>query len=303
VGSINKRVIPTPAGLVPVVKALLTGMAIHPLKGHADDYRVYRARIQKAIDALPEHPTLEEAYPQAEEAVHALRDHGLRTAKRLHMQEAELRGIVKLLMETLEELRIASPGRTQELMEVGNRLGLATETEELRVVKANLADCLAVIRKEAERDLSHTNADDPTDTITDLAGRPAAEAALVEACAAETPRCAVIMLVDRLSLYNRRYGRDAGDKVLRYFVDFVRRSFGAEGSLYRWTGPAVLLLREGTLEKVQGEVRRIMEPRLQYDFETSSRTILLAIDACWSALPMMVDPRLLINKIDAFVTF
>ena len=51
------------------------------------------------------------------------------------------------------------------------------------------------------------------------------------------------------------------------------------------------------------EVRRIMEPRLQYDFETASRTILLAIDACWSALPMMVDPRLLINKIDAFVTF
>jgi len=62
------------------------------------------------------------------------------------------------------------------------------------------------------------------------------------------------------------------------------------------------LLREGTFDKVQAEVRRIMEPRLQYDFETSSRTILLAIDACWSVLPMMVDPRLLINKIDAFVT-
>ena len=286
-----------------MVKALLTGMAIHPLKGHADDYRVYRARIQKAIDSLPEHPTLEEAFPQAEEAVHALRDHGLRTAKRLHLQEAEWRAIVKLLMETLEELRIATPERTRELMEVGNQLGPASEVEELRVVKASLADCLTVIRKEAERDFSQAGGDQATDAITDLAGRPAAEAALVEACAAETPMCAVIMLVDRLSLYNRRYGREAGDRVLRYFVDFVRRSFSAHGSLYRWTGPAVLLLREGTLDKVQAEVRRIMEPRLQYDFETSSRTILLAIDACWSALPMMVDPRLLINKIDAFVAF
>jgi len=303
VSSSNKRVGPVPVGLTPVVKALLTGMAIHPLKGNAEDYRVYRARIQKALDSLGESPTLEDAYPQAEEAVHALRDHGLRTAKRLHLQDAELRAIIKLLMDTLEELRIATPERTRELMEVAGRLGSAVEPEEIRVVKGSLTDCLAAIRKEAERELSHAGDDQSMDGITELASRPAAEAALVQACAAETPTCAVIMLVDRLALYNRRYGRDTGDKVLRYFVDFVRQSFNARDSLYRWTGPAILLLREGNLEKVQAEVRRIMEPRLQFDIDTSSRTILLAIDACWSVLPMMVDPRLLINKIDAFVTF
>jgi GGDEF domain-containing protein len=294
--------VPPPAGLLPVVKALLTGMAIHPLKGHAEDYRIYRARIQKSLDTLGDSPTLEEAYLQAEEAVHALRDHGLRTAKRLHLQDAELRAIVKLLMGTLEDLRIATPERTRQLMEVATQLDSAVEAEELRVAKASLADCLGAIRREAERELSHTGSEHPKDGITDLAGRPAAEAALVQACSAETPTCAVIMLVDRLPLYNRRYGREAGDKVLRYFVDFARRAFGAPDSIYRWTGPAILLLREGTLDKVQAEVRRILEPRLQYDFEVSSRTILLAIDACWSVLPMMVDARLLINKIDAFVT-
>jgi GGDEF domain-containing protein len=302
VSSNNKRMVAAPAGLLPVVKALLTGMAIHPLKGHAEDYKVYRARIQKVMDSLGDSVTLEEAYPQAEEAVHALRDHGLRTAKRLYKQDTELRAIVKLLMETLEDLRIASPERTKQLMEVANQLGGAAEAEELRVVKASLADCLATIRKEAERELSLTGPPG-TDGITDLPGRPAAEAALVEACSGETPLCAVIMMVDRIALYNRRYGREAGDKVLRYFVDFVRRAFGAQDLLYRWTGPAILLLREGTLDKVQAEGRRILEPRLQYDFEVSSRTILLTVDACWSVLPMMVDPRLLINKIDAFLTY
>ena len=231
-----------------------------------------------------------------------MRDHGLRTTKRLHLQETELRSIIKLVVDTLEELRIATPERTRQLMEIVNQLGAAAEPEEIRVVKASLADCLGVIRKEAERELSHAGNDASKDEITELACRPAAEAALVEACSAKTSLCAVIMLVDRLPLYNRRYGREAGDKVLRYFVDFVRRSFDVGDSLYRWTGPAVLLMREGTLDKVQAEVRRIMEPRLQYDFNTSSRTILLAIDACWSVFPMMVDPRLLINKIDAFVT-
>jgi GGDEF domain-containing protein len=295
----NKRAVTTPVGLLPVVKALLTGMAIHPLKGNAEDYRVYRARIQKAIDALGEGPTLEDAYPQAEEAVHALRDHGLHTAKRLHLRETELRSIVTLLIETLHDLRIATPERTRQLVEVANQLGAAAETEEIRVVKASLADCLALIRKEAERELSHTGGDE-ADKTTDLVGRPAAEAALLEACSAATAMCAVVLLVDRLPLYNRRYGHAAGDKVLRFFADFARRSFG-DGQIYRWTGPAILLLREGTVAKVQAEVRRIIEPRLQYDFETASRTILLAIDACWSVFPMMVDARLLINKIDAFV--
>jgi len=297
----NKRTVVPPVGLMPVVKALLTGMAIHPLKGNAEDYRVYRARIQKVIDSLGDTTTLEEAYPQAEEAAHALRDHGLRTAKRLHTQDSELRGIVKLLMQTLEELRIATPERMQQLTEIGDQLSTSAEAEEIRLIKAELADCLEAVRKEAERDLSHSVGEVARDHTTDLESRPVAEAALVEACAGETAMCAVIMLVDRLPLYNRRYGHDAGDKVLRFFVDFVRKSFG-EGALYRWTGPSILLLREGTFDKVQAEVRRIMEPRLQYDFETSSRTILLAIDACWSVLPMMVDPRLLINKIDAFVT-
>ena len=113
--------------------------------------------------------------------------------------------------------------------------------------------------------------------------------------------CVVIMMVDRLSLYHRRYGHDAGDRILRFFVDFLRHAF-QDGSMFRWTGPSVLLLREGPPDKVQREVRRILEPRIEFDFETPSRTILLAIDACWCVLPMMVDPRLLINKIDAFVT-
>ena len=290
-----------PPSLAPALKALMTGMAIHPLKGNAEDYRIYRARIQKALDSLGETPTLEEVFPKVEEAVHALRDHGLRTSKRLHLQETELRTVIKMLMETLEELRIATPERTRELMAVADQLGSALEAEELRVVRGHLGDCLTVIKKEAERDLSHSG-EAGTDKTTDLAGRPSAEAALVEACAAETPMCAVIMLVDRLPLYNRRYGHDAGDRVLRFFVDFVRHSF-SDSPLYRWTGPSVLLLRDGTTEKVQAEIRRVMEPRLEFDFDTPSRTILLAIDACWSVLPMMVDPRLLINKIDAFVTF
>ena len=296
----EKRTVPSTPDLLPVVKALLTGMAIHPLKGNAEDYQTYRARVQKAMDSLRALSTAEEVSRQAQEAVHALRDFGLRTAKRLHAQDGELRAIVHLLLETIKDIRIATPERTGQLMEIGDQLGSAVEPEEIRLAKSQLAECLAVIRKEAERELSHTGDQADRDRKIDLAARPAAEAALAQACAGETPMCAVVMLISRVPLYARRYGPDAGDRVLKFFVDFARNAF-QQGSFYRWTGPSILMLCEGTVDKVQAEVRRVLEPRLEYDFETPSRTILLAIDASWAVLPMMVDPRLLINKIDAFV--
>jgi hypothetical protein len=37
--------------------------------------------------------------------------------------------------------------------------------------------------------------------------------------------------------------------------------------------------------------------------ELSARTILLPIAARWEVVPMMADPRLVVNKIDSIVAF
>ena len=155
------------------------------------------------------------------------------------------------------------------------------------------------IRQEAERRIE-TNADSAAkDAITDLRGRVAAEAALVEASVSPSPMCAVVLLLDRLQLYNQRYGREVGDKTLRFFAELLQRTFSSESTLFRWAGPALLMLRNGPVDKVQPEVRRVLESRIQYDCETGSRHLLLSIDASWWVLPMMVDARLMINKIDS----
>ena len=93
----------------------------------------------------------------------------------------------------------------------------------------------------------------------------------------------------------------SGDMALRFLAESVKRSFECEGSLFRWTGPVLLMLQPRPVDKVQPEVRRVMESRLQYDCEAGSRHLLLSIDATWWVIPMMVDPRLLANKIDGLV--
>jgi diguanylate cyclase (GGDEF)-like protein len=167
--------------------------------------------------------------------------------------------------------------------------------------KLGLSDCLAQIRKEAEREWTTAQVSEDRDSITHLMNRPQAEAALVEACASQMEQCAVILLVDRMQLYNQRYGWEVGDKVLRFFADFVKGAFKVADKAYRWTGPSVLLL-PGAVGKVNDEVRRVMEPRLQFEVEISWRTVLLPIGTKWTVLPLTVDPRLLVNRIDAFVS-
>jgi diguanylate cyclase (GGDEF)-like protein len=303
VASVKNHLPPTapvePTAL-PVIKLLLQGIAVHSLKGDLADYHQFRAKMQKISDSLEEGQSFPEMELHAGSAVTSLRDYTQRNDKRRQQQTSESRAIIQLLMDTLEDLSIARPERMQQLKEIAGQLASATEAEELRAGKHQLSDCLTEVRKEAERQLADGRGDTVKDSITGLEARPAAEAALVQACASEVSCCAVILLVERIPLYNRRYGHEAGDQVLRFFAEFVKRTFEGQAVLFRWSGPALLLLMRGAMDKIQADVRKHVEPKLRCDLEIGSRNILLPIDVCWSVFSMMVDPRLLINKIDAF---
>jgi PleD family two-component response regulator len=136
-----------------------------------------------------------------------------------------------------------------------------------------------------------------------LESREAAEGALVAASAQEVPASAIVVVIDRIAVYNVRFGRAVGDKVLQFFTDYLLRSLPFEERPFRWSGPALLMVRPGTVEHVVSKVRRVLEQRVEYEVETDARTILLPIVARWDVLPMMTDARLVVNKIDSFVAF
>jgi GGDEF domain-containing protein len=288
--------------LLPVMKVLLEGISAHSLKANPEEHAQFREKLRKVLHSMEVDQPLSESMLQAKEAIQAVREYSDRTSRWLHARQAEQGAILRLILETLEDLRIARPDKMEQLMELCGKLAAETAPEQLRLGKLALADCLAEVRQEAVRQWTGVEREADVDTITQLPGRPAAESALAEACAGETEQCAVVLVVERMTLYNRRYGRDVGDRVLRFFAQFARRSFAAGGQLYRWTGPSLLLLRPGTVEKAKAEVRRILESKLEYDLDLHSRTVLLALETKWTMLPMMVDPRLLMNKIDAFVS-
>ena len=287
--------------LLPAVQTLVHGIAVHAVKGEVEEDRQFRARLHKISEAVSEQPSWMDTMAAADSAVTSLRDHNDRVHKYHRAHISELRAVIQTFVSTLEDLTIAGPKLMRELREIEKQLAAAVDPEAIRGHKVSLAKCLAEIREEAERHRQSSGANASQDPVTGLEGRPAAEAALVAACASDSPVCAVAVSIDRLSLYNRRYGRDVGDKVLHFFVEFVKRAFEGDIRLYRWTGPAVVLMRHGSPDGIQAEMRRVFDPRLQFEVDSGSRSILLAIGASFLVVPMMVDSLLVVNKIDSFV--
>ena len=296
------------AALLPVVKALMEGIARHSVKGDIEEFRKFRTRIHQISQSMEEGQLPGEALDAAERAVDQMKDYGHRTSKRLGQQSVELHAVVKMLFDTFQDLAIAGPEKMRQLQDVGASLAASSDGDKLAECKLQLAGCLSEIRQEAERfrndaDGRRVSGDARKDQLTGLENRDVAEEALTKACVAESPGCAIIIVIDRIAVYNVRFGRAVGDKVLQFFADYLVRSLPFETPPFRWSGPAVLMLRPGAAEQAGSIIRRVLEQRVEYEVELAARTILLPIAARWEVVPMMADPRLLVNKIDSIVAF
>ena len=292
--------------LLPTVRLLMEGISRHSVKGDVEEFRKFRSQIQHILQSLDEDRSPHEAYDSADQAVGLLKDYGHRTSKRLGQQSVELHAVIKMLVDTFRDLAIAGPAGMRQLLELGGALAATSDGERLAQCRLKLSECLSGIRQEAER--FRKDADGRTifgdarkDRLTGLESREVAEVALSKACAAETPGCAIIIIIDRISVYNVRFGRAVGDKVLQFFADYLVQSLPFEGPPFRWSGPAVLMLRPGTAEQAAPIIRRVLEQRIEYEVELAARTILLPIAARWEVVPLMADPRLVVNKIDSIV--
>src|ERR1035438_6217598 len=219
--------------LLPALKVLMEGIARHSVKGDVEEFRKFRSQIQHILQSLDEDRSSHEAYDSADQAVGLLKDYGHRTSKRLGQQGVELHAVIKMLLDTFRDLAIAGPQGMRQLLELGAALASTSDGEKLAQCRLKLAECLGEIRREAER--FRKDADGRTifgdarkDRLTGLENREVAEAALSKACAAETPGCAIIIIIDRIAVYNVRFGRTVGDKVLQFFADYLVQALPSE---------------------------------------------------------------------------
>lgn len=305
-----------------IVRILIAGIGQHSIAGDAADCAQFRDSITALSDVLVDDISPPDLLTLAGSVLNRLEDHNRRTVRHHRLQNAELQNMVKMLASTIGAVSAASNANVSILGEIEKQVAIVSELDDVRIIKAKLSDCLIDIRNEAERQQKDTgetiqqltgrleqarqglaNEGESRDVITGLPLRPQAEVALAQSGRASAQAYAVVMVLDRLQTLNTRYGQEAGDEVLVEFSRMVQGQLQAPDRLFRWSGPTLLALvpRQGGLERVRGEIGRVMETRLEHTIQTPSRCIMVPITARWTVFPMMAAPRLFYQKIDNFV--
>jgi len=303
------------------IHLLLQGIRIHMVEGAPADAQRFREDMNSVTRLVEEEHNPQAILTHAGMAVRVLQEYNQRTGEFLTAQAKELQTIVQMLTSTIGTIAKAGDENVRRLVEIEQQVFSASQLQDVRLVKSKLAECLEQIRQEAIRQREETSRAvdqlsqsmvrsypepakaEAVDEVTKLPSRQVAEEALADACAGEKPAFAAALSVDRIAIYNIRFGQKVGDDVLLHFGEWVARRLRPEDRLFRWSGPAlvVLLPRVNRIEIVREEMARVMDAPFEYTVQMASRGVLLPVTARWSVFPMMASARLLFHKIDSFV--
>lgn len=300
--------------LLRVVRLLLQGIQQHAIEGDPDDLGGLRTSIQNLTTSLDGDLTVSELLVQAGSSLQTLEDYNRRTARYLKRPAGEWQAVVTMLISAVAGMQAADSDRVGRLREISGRVRSASGVEDVHKIRLQLAECLTELQLDTRRQKEqNTRLPEPpgaevatppaqSDAVTGFATRAQAEEALVQAWQTDPPSYVAVMELDRLQIFNMRFGHSVGDEVLRYYGEHLRAQFRPGDRIFRWSGAVLLALlpRPNRLEIVREEVARLMDVRCEHTVQTASRTILLPIAARWTVFPSMAAPRLLIHKIDAF---
>jgi GGDEF domain-containing protein len=306
-----------------VVRLLVEGIGKHTVAGDADDRERFRGKITEISAALTDAIAAEDLLVRIGSVLSEFELYNHRTAKQRHLQNAEMQNVVKMLTSALASISTTSKANVSKLSDIEKYVAFASELDDVRLIKGKLSECLLDIQQEANRQRSETeetiqelrlgldrirlasaNVPDSahSDLITGLPLRPEAETALADAGRSGAGHFVAVMVLERMPSLNARFGRVAVDEILSTFSQMVNKRLTPQDRLFRWGGPALVALLSGrnSLEIARSEFARIMETKLEHTMQTASRSVLIPISAKWCLYPMMVAPRLLVQKIDEF---
>lgn len=308
----------TEQALMRAIQLLLQGMGLHAVAGDPDDHAEFRREIDKTLQRVDEVTSTGDLVVQAKLALNALEIYNRRTLSYLRLPAMELQAMVKMLTSTVSTIAEAGGENVRRLRDIEQQVQFASLIEDVRQIKTKLGECLEGIRRESERQKAETNRTvdqlnqdlsrvqkeklPKTDEATGLPSRSQAEEAIGKACQEGAQAYALAVQIDRIRIFNSRFGYEVGDELLRYLAGFLRKQLPEKDLLFRWSGPTLvaLLFRPHDLERVRDEIGRIMDFKHEHTVQTASRTVLLPISARWAIFPMMAPLAHLLQKVDSF---
>ncbi|MGB9604702.1 MAG: response regulator [Bryobacteraceae bacterium] len=143
------------------------------------------------------------------------------------------------------------------------------------------------------------------DPQTGLPGRVEAERAIAQVHRQGSRAFAGVFVIDHFPTLVQRYGFSGAEEVLLFFSVHLAQNLTGPDQLFRWTGPAFVLLMErlDSVERVRRELAGLASVKLEKLLQMKTRTALVVVSAAWElyAIHVSPSPEHVARQIDAFV--
>lgn len=300
---------PVNSDLIRLLRQLLEGLSLHAPDGAAEDVSRFRASLAAVSEGLTDETRLDEIPIALQKAIRALEEHNGLTSKFIKSYAEEMQAMIAMMAGAIKFLAASSQAGVDELHAVEQSLESASRIDDIREVRLKLSDCLAAVKNETvrlrdesqkqiqvlEKTIESANINmfpvsDEVDAATGLRGRSQAERMIASHIREGKTVTIALFLVDRLAAINLRFGRKAGDEVLRMAAQHLKKSLPQECAPFRWSGPSFLvLIGSAQAAKVtERDIRKIAATRLEKNIESANRSVLLPVSC--SVIMEKIEP-------------
>lgn len=306
-----------------VVSLLLERIGSSAVRGEGTEYDEFCIEMNDIRERLSNELSADHLVILGGCASQTLENYNVRIAALVRKQAAELQSVVAMVTETAMKIGGENSRSAQRLQEIGNKFEKAGSFDDLKTLKAHLGECLNSFRDEVQRQKLEsdkairslqrevgqrpveigTPSTDAPDPITGLPRQAAAVQALQAAAESGMRVYVVAIVIKGAHSVNQRFGFEIGDRMLRTFKENLGKQLSPKDKLFRWDGPALLALmdRPEPVSQVRTQIRRILDARLEQNFNVEGRSVLIPITADFLIFQLMPPTAMALKQIHRFV--
>ena len=297
-----------------VISMLLEAVAAHALNLDGDACRSFRERIGEVRLAMTSETTVEELLGDAGAAVQAIGDYARETSRLVDAQGVEMQNTIAMIAATSADMGGVGRRALAPLLKIGDGAERAAAVEDASALKARLQQCLGGIREEAKQPKAgsdqmvealrrevpgkqESSRNAGLDPVTDLPWEIAAQAQFLSAVRTGEQKHVAVFVLGSAQRINLRFGRAAGDEVIRALKQYLAGRLESGDRMFRWPGPAIvaLLASKEPFERVRARLKRFLEKPIERTFDINGRSVLIPLSIAWSvfalSLPLAVPNR------------
>jgi GGDEF domain-containing protein len=282
------------------VKTLLLGIARTAVQTGEWDREDFQRRLESAAKNLNPESSEDTLEAEITAVVEALARYNSAVEERAAAQQKELRTIIAASLDTVAGIGSSSEAGIAQLRSLETKLESASTVDDLRLLRGKLFGCLTLVRNESVRmqmdsqrlirslhaSVLHATAElqPGTDATTGLPGPSAIEKLLQAGGEGRQERHVALFVITDMMSINTRYGRVAGDDVLRLATEYLTQGFGEGGQVHRWHGPVFLVVPAGaliTLDQVKEKARSLSRTPFTVSLSANGEMKTLPIFLSW----------------------